>query len=68
LYGLDNSNSNAFSRFVVLHSHSCVPNEETAPFPICESWGCPTVAPAFLTQLKTYIEKAQEPVLLAIYD
>jgi hypothetical protein len=68
LYGLDNSNSNAFSRFVVLHSHSCVPNEETAPFPICESWGCPTVAPAFLTQLKTYIEKAQAPVLLAIYN
>jgi hypothetical protein len=68
LYGLDNSNSNAFSRFVVLHSHSCVPNEETAPFPICESWGCPTVAPAFLTQLKTYIEKAQDPVLLAIYN
>lgn len=67
LYGLDNTNSNAFDRFVVLHSHSCVPNAETAPFPICESWGCPTVAPAFLTQLKTYIEKAEQPILLNIY-
>ena len=67
LYGLDNTNSNAFGRCVVLHSHSCVPNEETAPVPICESWGCPTVAPAFLTQLKTYIEKAKEPILLNIY-
>jgi len=67
LYGLDNTNSKAFDRFVVLHSHSCVPNEETAPFPICESWGCPTVAPAFLTQLKTYIDKAVQPVLLNIY-
>ena len=67
LYGLDNTNSKAFDRFVVLHSHSCVPNEETAPFPICESWGCPTVAPAFLTQLKTYIDKAGQPVLLNIY-
>lgn len=67
LYGLDNTNSNAFDRFVVLHSHSCVPNAETAPFPICESWGCPTVAPAFLTQLKTYIDKATQPILLNIY-
>jgi hypothetical protein len=67
LYGLDSSNSKAFNRFVVLHSHSCVPNEETAPLPICESWGCPTVAPAFLTQLKTYIEKTEKPILLNIY-
>jgi len=67
LYGLDNSNSKAYDRFVVLHSHDCVPNEEVAPFPICESWGCPTVAPAFLGQLKKYIEKSEQPVLLNIY-
>jgi hypothetical protein len=67
LYGLDNTNSKAFERFVVLHSHACVPNEETAPLPICESWGCPTVAPAFLTQLKTYIDNAEQPILLNIY-
>jgi hypothetical protein len=68
LYGLDASNSNAFSRFVVLHSHNCVPNAETAPFPICESWGCPTVAPAFLTALAKYIDKAEKPILLSIYN
>ena len=68
LYGLDASNSNAFNRFVVLHSHSCVPNTETAPFPICESWGCPTVAPSFLTALAKYIDKADKPVLLSIYN
>jgi hypothetical protein len=67
LYGLDNTNSKAFDRFVVLHSHSCVPNEETAPFPICESWGCPTVSPSFLTELKKYIDKSTRPVLLSIY-
>jgi len=67
LYGLDSSNSKAFNRFVVLHSHSCVPVEETAPFPICESWGCPTVAPAFLMQLKPYIDKSSKPILLNIY-
>ncbi len=67
LHGLDASNSNAASRFVVLHSHACVPNEETAPFPICESWGCPTVASAFLTELAKYIDKSGKPVLLSIY-
>jgi L,D-transpeptidase catalytic domain len=67
LYGLDETNSNAFNRFVVLHSHSCVPNAETAPFPICESWGCPTVAPAFLSELKNYIAPSERPILLNIY-
>lgn len=68
LYGLDSSNSNAYNRFVVLHSHSCVPNASTAPFPICESWGCPTVAPAFLTAIAKYIDKADKPILLSIYN
>ena len=67
LYGLDKSNSNAFNRFVVLHAHSCVPYNETAPLPICESWGCPTVATPFLNQLRTYIDKSAKPLLLLIY-
>src|SRR6476619_5989846 len=44
LYGLDKTNSNAFSRFVVLHSHECVPESETND-DICQSDGCPTVSP-----------------------
>ncbi|WP_462252197.1 murein L,D-transpeptidase catalytic domain-containing protein [Ferruginibacter sp.] len=67
LHGLDNTNSNAYNRFVVLHSHACVPNEEVAPLNICESWGCPTVAPAFLTELKKYIDQSAQPILLNIY-
>ncbi|MEI7734284.1 MAG: murein L,D-transpeptidase catalytic domain-containing protein [Ferruginibacter sp.] len=67
LYGLDATNDNAFSRAVVLHAHSCVPNEEIAPIPICQSWGCPTVAPAFLMVLKTYIDNSEKPVLLYVY-
>ena len=67
LYGLDNTNSKAFERFVVLHSHACVPNEEVAPQVICESWGCPTVAPAFLTQLQSYIDVSSKPIMLWIY-
>lgn len=67
LYGLDKTNCNAFDRFVVLHAHECVPNGEIDPLPICESWGCPTVSPAFLAQLKSYIDSSSKPILLWIY-
>jgi hypothetical protein len=67
LYGLEASNSKAFERAVVLHAHACVPNDEVDPVTICESWGCPTVAPAFLNVLKGYIDHAEQPVLLWIY-
>jgi len=67
LYGLDKTNSRAFERFVVLHSHSCVPEDEVSPLPICQSWGCPTVSPAFLISLKKYIDAAGKPILLWIY-
>lgn len=67
LYGQDKTNSKAFDRFVVLHAHECVPDDEISPLPICESWGCPTVSPAFLTLLKSYISEAAKPVMLWIY-
>lgn len=67
LYGLDSTNSKAFERFVVLHAHSCVPNEEIAPVPLCQSWGCPTVSPDFLQELKKYIDVSERPILLWIY-
>ena len=67
LFGLDKTNSNAYNRFVVLHSHGCVPNEEVAPLTICESWGCPTVAPGFLIELKKYIDQSDRPILMNIY-
>lgn len=67
LHGLDSSNNNAFERTVVLHSHSCIPETEV-PDEICQSNGCPTVAPAFLEQLKTIINNSAKPVLLWIYE
>lgn len=67
LYGLDASNSEAFNRFVVLHSHACVPEMEIAPLGICESLGCPTVAPSFLQKLAAIIDGAKAPIVLWIY-
>jgi hypothetical protein len=67
LHGLDNTNSNAFRRYVVLHSHDCVPDSETAE-EICQSNGCPTVSPNFLKQLEPVIKSAKKPVLLWVFE
>ncbi|NCU03060.1 MAG: hypothetical protein GXC73_03655 [Chitinophagaceae bacterium] len=67
LHGLESSNNKAFERFVVLHAHECVPEEEVWA-EICQSDGCPTVSPGFLQQLKTIINASRQPVLLWIYE
>ncbi|MEI2738805.1 MAG: murein L,D-transpeptidase catalytic domain-containing protein [Chitinophagaceae bacterium] len=67
LHGLDTTNSNAFERTVVLHSHSCVPEAETID-EICQSNGCPTVSPGMLLKLKAIINNSKKPLLLWIYD
>lgn len=68
LYGLDATNNNAFKRFVVLHSHECVPNNEVDPYPICQSDGCPTVSADFLKKLAKILDNSQKPVLMQIYE
>ena len=67
LYGLEKTNSNAFKRFVVLHSHKCVP-ENAVRDEICQSNGCPTVSPNFLKELRPIIDKSSKPILLWIYE
>lgn len=68
LHGLDSSNSNAYKRYVVLHSHACVPEASCVPDPICQSDGCPTVSPGFLKQLQSILDGSGKPVLLWIYE
>ena len=67
LHGLESSNSNAFKRYVVLHSHECVP-ENGVEDDICQSDGCPTVAPGFLKKLDALLRSADKPVLLWIFE
>lgn len=66
LCGLDNSNSNAYKRFVVLHAMGCISYEET-DMPICQSEGCPAVAPQFLEEIKPVIDSRTKPMLLWIF-
>jgi hypothetical protein len=68
LYGLDATNSNAYGRFVVLHSMQCVPETAVDPYPICQSDGCPTISPGFLKELASLIDGSKQPVLLWIYE
>ena len=67
LYGQDSTNSNAMDRYVVLHSHSCIPDEEWED-DICQSEGCPTVSPRVLDKLIPYLDTTEKPILLWIYD
>lgn len=67
LYGLDSTNSNAFNRFVVLHSHGCVPATAISLQRICMSQGCPTVSTVFLNLLKKHLDETRQPVLLYIF-
>ncbi len=66
LIGLDSSNSNALNRYVVLHSHSCIPDQEQND-DICQSEGCPTVSPTMLKKLIPYLDNTKKPILLWIY-
>lgn len=67
LHGMENSNNNAFARYVVLHGHQCVPNKEIMD-EICQSDGCPTVAPQFLHLISPLIKDSKKPVLLWIFN
>ncbi len=64
LHGLETSNSNAYDRYIILHSYYLVPNQETAPLPICNSLGCAMVSPNFMKQLAITIDASKKPVLL----
>jgi L,D-transpeptidase catalytic domain len=68
LYGLDNCNSNAFKRAVVIHGYGCVPNEEIYPRVLCNSFGCPMVSYKFLDKISAIIGKSEKPIVLWIYQ
>lgn len=67
LHGLDTSNSNAFKRYVVLHSYIQMPHEETYPLPVMNSQGCPMLSENFMETVSVYIDRSSKPLLLWIY-
>lgn len=67
LYGMDNSNSNAFRRGVVIHGHDCVPDGEIYPRVLCNSFGCVMVSNNFFDKLSGIIRKSDKPIVLWVY-
>jgi hypothetical protein len=66
IYGLDETNNNAFDRSVVLHSYSAVPYEEQEN-EICRSYGCPMVNEMFFEDLAKIIDTSKKKIVLTIY-
>lgn len=69
LYGLEASNSNAFRRMVVLHSHDPIPTKEITPshLPLGYSQGCPVIDNAMMRKVDQLLQKQTKPTLLWIY-
>ncbi len=67
LHGLENTNSNAYKRTIVLHGWNAIPDEECYPVGTAEGWGCPAVSNKTMTVLDSLLSAAKRPVLLWVY-
>ena len=68
LYGLDDCNSNAYKRAVVIHGYDCVPDKEIYPRVLCNSFGCVMVSYKFFDKISGIISKSEKPIVLWIYQ
>ncbi len=68
LHGLEQTNSNAFNRVIVLHSFDKLQNEEIYPAKAIESWGCPAISNQLLTRVDQRLSKTEQPVLMWIFN
>lgn len=66
LDGLDDSNSNARTRAIVLHYYKCVPDEENGE-PACLSLGCPMLSKTFFNTVAKHLDSSSNTILLYIY-
>lgn len=67
LHGLEKTNSNAYSRFIVLHSWKMIPENELYPKGAPEGWGCPAVSNKLMKQIDALLKKKRKSALLWIY-
>lgn len=66
LFGFEDTNSNAFSRNIVLHKHEKVPYDEQKST-ICFSMGCPMVNELFYERIEKLIDSSKGKIILDIY-
>ncbi|WP_144282819.1 murein L,D-transpeptidase catalytic domain-containing protein [Chryseobacterium echinoideorum] len=61
--GLDSSNSNARQRAIVLHSYSCIPDQESSRS-ACLSLGCPMLSKKAFQETAKFLDSSKKPVIL----
>lgn len=66
LHGFEETNSNAFSRSIVLHKYNKVPYEEQNNI-ICNSLGCPMVNETYYKRIEKLIDASKGNIILDIY-
>lgn len=69
LHGLEESNSNAYSRYIVLHSFGRIPESEIFPsyLPLGYSQGCPVIDDETMRKMDKLLQTKTKPVLLWAY-
>lgn len=66
LAGLDETNSNALKRAIVLHCYKEVPDDEKEYY-IINSHGCPMVSDIFFKRLEKIIDSSDSKIMLSVY-
>lgn len=66
LAGMDETNSNAMKRAIVLHKYREVPTDEQGYY-IINSHGCPMVSEVFFKRLEKIIDSSNSKILLSVY-
>jgi len=69
MHGLDKTNSNAFKRIIVLHSHNPMPEEEIYPrhLPLGWSQGCPVISNDVMQKVDALLKTQKKNLLMWIY-
>lgn len=68
LDGLEENNTNARDRVIVLHSWEAVSDKEIYPNYSPLSWGCPAVSDNFMKVLDAKLQATKKPVLLWVVE
>lgn len=66
LYGLDQTNSNAFKRDIVFHYYYDVPYKEQNGY-ICNSFGCPMVNRKYFDRMSKIVDESESNIIMSIY-
>lgn len=66
LYGLDQTNNNAFKRDIVFHYYYDVPYKEQNRY-ICNSFGCPMVNRKYFDRMSKIVDGSESNIIMSIY-